>query len=31
MELAHARRLIVEGLAEELGIGVAAFDPRGES
>jgi AcrR family transcriptional regulator len=31
MELGHARRLIVEGLAEELGIGVAAFDPRGES
>jgi AcrR family transcriptional regulator len=31
MELGHARRLIVEGLADELGIGVAAFDPRGES
>jgi AcrR family transcriptional regulator len=31
MDVAHARRLIVEGLAEELGIGVAAFDPRGES
>ena len=31
MELGHARRLIVEGLAEELGIDVAAFDPRGES
>jgi AcrR family transcriptional regulator len=31
MELAHARRLIVEGLAEELGTGVAAFDPKGES
>jgi AcrR family transcriptional regulator len=31
MELGHARRLIVEGLAEELGVGVAAFDPRGES
>ena len=31
MELEHARRLIVEGLAEELGIGVAAFDPKGES
>jgi len=31
MELAHARRLIVEGLAEELGIAVTAFDQRGES
>jgi len=31
MPLAHARRLIVDGLAEELGVGVAAFDPRGES
>jgi len=31
MELGHARRLIVEGLAEELGVGVAAFDPKGES
>jgi AcrR family transcriptional regulator len=31
MELGRARRLIVEGLAEELGIDVAAFDPRGES
>jgi hypothetical protein len=31
MKLGHARRLIVEGLAAELGIDVAAFDPRGES
>jgi AcrR family transcriptional regulator len=31
MGVAHARRLIVEGLAEELGIGVAAFGPRGKS
>jgi AcrR family transcriptional regulator len=29
MPLAHARRLLVEGLAEELGIDVAAFEPRG--
>ena len=31
MPLARARRLIVEGLAEELGLAVAAFDPRGET
>jgi AcrR family transcriptional regulator len=31
MPLAQARRLIVDGLAEELGVEVAAFDPRGES
>jgi AcrR family transcriptional regulator len=31
MPLAHARRLIVERLAEELGTGVDAFDPRGET
>jgi AcrR family transcriptional regulator len=31
MPLDQARRLIVEGLAEELGTEVDAFDPRGES
>ena len=31
MPLAEARRLIVEGLAEELGLESAAFDPRGET
>lgn len=31
MPLAQARRLIVEGLAAELGTDVDAFDPRGES
>jgi AcrR family transcriptional regulator len=31
MPLARARRLIVEGLAEELGPDVTAFDPRGET
>jgi AcrR family transcriptional regulator len=31
MPLAQARRLIVEGLAAELGMDVDAFDPRGES
>ncbi len=31
MPLAQARRLIVEGLAAELGPDVAAFDPRGET
>ena len=31
MPLAQARKLIVEGLAVELGTAVDAFDPRGES
>ena len=31
MPLALARRLVVEGLAEELGIDVAAFEPRGDT
>jgi AcrR family transcriptional regulator len=31
MPLAQARRLIVEGLAEELGPDVTAFDPRGDT
>jgi AcrR family transcriptional regulator len=31
MPLAQARRLIVEGLAAELGPDVTAFDPRGET
>ncbi len=31
MPLDRARRLIVEGLAEELGLEVAAFDPRGDT
>jgi AcrR family transcriptional regulator len=31
MPLAQARRLIVDGLAAELGMDVDAFDPRGES
>ena len=31
MELGHARRLIVQSLSQELGVGVAAFDPRGET
>ena len=31
MPLDQARRLIVDGLAEELGVEVAAFDPRGET
>ena len=31
MPLARARRLIVDGLAAELGMDVDAFDPRGES
>jgi AcrR family transcriptional regulator len=31
MPLARARRLVVEGLAEELGIDATAFEPRGET
>ena len=31
MPLAHARQLVVEGLAEELGIDVTAFEPRGDT
>jgi AcrR family transcriptional regulator len=31
MPLALARRLVVEGLAEELGIDVTAFEPRGDT
>jgi AcrR family transcriptional regulator len=31
MPLADARRLVVEGLAEELGIDATAFEPRGDT
>ena len=31
MALEHARRLVVEGLAAELGIEVTAFEPRGDT